>query len=274
MATQGQAERQSGGEGTLAARYGRVLERIADAARRAGRPKNDIVLVAVTKNAAMDDLRELMQLGHADFGENRVPNLLQRAAQIEEFLQRRRQLTAGRAVDLPRQVRWHMIGHLQRNKVRKLIGQVRLIHSVDSLRLAEEIQSAAARQEEPVEVLVQANVAGEKQKFGIAPPAVRHLLDQIDTMMNLRARGLMCMAPLADDPEAARPVFERARELFDDLRRSGAGGDRFDILSMGMTGDFEVAIECGANVVRVGTAIFGAAPPEDEPPHGDDSEPG
>jgi hypothetical protein len=257
IASQGQVEKRSGGEGTLASRYASVKERIAAAAQRSGRTRSDVLLVAVTKNAAIDDIRELIRLGHADFGENRVPNLVQRAAQIDEFMQRHRQLTAGRELDLPRQVRWHMIGHLQRNKVRKILGFVRLIHSVDSLRLAEEIQGLAGRLEEPVEVLVQVNVAGEKQKFGVAPPAVRHLLDQIDTMMNLRARGLMCMAPLVEDREVVRPVFERCRELFDELRRGGAGGERFDILSMGMSGDFEVAVECGANMVRVGSAIFG-----------------
>jgi pyridoxal phosphate enzyme (YggS family) len=163
-----------------------------------------------------------------------------------------------------------MIGHLQRNKARKIVGQARLIHSVDSLRIAEEIQQCSVRLDEPVEVLVQVNVSGERQKYGVAPAAAAHLLEQIDTMIGIRARGLMCMAPMAEDPQTLRPVFERARELFEEIRRSGAAGERFDLLSMGMSSDFEVAIECGANLVRVGSAIFGNVPPqvEDE----DDSE--
>jgi pyridoxal phosphate enzyme (YggS family) len=140
----------------------------------------------------------------------------------------------------------------------------RLIHGVDSLRLAEELQAAAVRRESPMEVLVEVNVSGEASKKGIAPPAVRHMLDQMDTMMNLRVRGLMCMGPLEGGPAAARRTFERCHELFQECLRSGTGGERFDILSMGMSGDFEVAIECGANLVRVGSAVIG--PPLVEEP--------
>jgi len=247
------------GEVSLKERYESVRHRMAEAARRSGRNASDIVLVAVTKFAAIDDIRKLIELGHVDFGENRVQTLIQRAAQIDEFLQRHREL-GGRhdpRGPLPRAVRWHMIGHLQRNKVRKVVPLVRLIHSVDSLRLAEEIQPAAAKLAEPMEVLVEVNVTGEKSKHGIAPAAVKHLIDQIDTMLSLRVRGLMCMGPLSDDPPASRGPFEFCRELFEDIRRTSAAGDRFDILSMGMSNDFEVAIECGANIVRIGTAIFG-----------------
>lgn len=238
----------------LKQRYDEVLRRIDAAARRSDRTGKDIVLVAVTKFAAIDEVRELIRLGHVDFGENRVQNLVQRAAQIEEYLQRGE--LAGDST-LPKEVRWHMIGHLQRNKVRRVLDIARLIHSVDSLRLAEEINAIADKREQVVEVLVQVNVSGESGKFGIAPAATRHLLDQMDTMLSLRPRGLMCMAPLVDDPEKARPVFERCKELFDEIRHSGVVDERFNILSMGMTNDFEVAIECGANVVRVGSAIFG-----------------
>lgn len=258
-------------EPTLKQRYVQVRERVAEAARRSGRAPESIVLVAVTKYAAIDQVRELVEMGHCDFGENHVQSLVQRAAQIDEYLQRRRQLGgspgANRGTTVPRQVRWHMIGHLQRNKVRKALGIARLIHSVDSLRLAEEIQAAAGKLEGPVEVLVQVNAFGEKSKFGIAPAAARHLIDQIDTMLHLRVRGLMCLAPETDDPQSLRPVFERTRELFDDLRRLGSAGERFDILSMGMSSDFEVAIESGANMVRIGSAIFGkdrSAPAHEE----------
>jgi pyridoxal phosphate enzyme (YggS family) len=245
-------------EDSLKERYDAVRARIDAAAQRAGRRGEDVILVAVTKNASIEQIRRLVAMGHVDLGENRVQALSQHAAQVEEYLQRQHELRTSGHAKLPRRVRWHMIGHLQRNKVRKVLGMVRLIHSVDSLRLAEEIQAAApSRVDEPVEVLVQVNVAGEKQKFGIAPAAAMHLIEQIDTMFNLRVRGLMCLAPFVEDPEEARPVFQRCRELYNDIRRDGVGGERFDILSMGMTNDFEVAVECGANIVRIGTAIFG-----------------
>jgi pyridoxal phosphate enzyme (YggS family) len=247
-------------EATLRERYEAVLANVAAAAERSGRRPEEIVVAAVTKNATMDQIRELIELGHADFAENRVQALVQRAAQVDEFLQRRRQLSGSRPITLPARLRWHMIGHLQRNKVRKVLDVVRLIHSVDSLRLAEEIQAAASRREEPVEVLVQVNVTGAKDRFGIAPAAAAHLVEQIDTMIIVRARGLMCMAEEVDDPREARPVFERCRELMEDIRSRGLGGAHFDVLSMGMSGDYEAAIECGANVVRVGTAIFGPRP--------------
>lgn len=246
--------------GTLAERYAAVKDRIAAAAQRRGVKASDIIVVLVTKFAAIDQVRELITLGHMDFGENRVPNLIQRAAQIDEFMNRHRELNREGAAKMPSQVRWHMIGHLQRNKVRKLAGVVRLIHSVDSLRLAEEIQQAAARSSEPIEILVQVNPSNEKSKYGITLAAAKHLVDQIDTMVNVKPRGIMAMAPLSDDPEASRPHFQRTFELFDEIRRSGSGGDRFDILSMGMTNDFEVAIECGANLVRIGRAVFGETP--------------
>lgn len=242
---------------SLKDRYEAVKQRIASAASRTGRSANQIVLVAVTKYASIDQVRELIDLGHEDLGESHVQNLVQRAAQIEEFFQRKRELSDRKSKAPARSIRWHMIGHLQRNKVRKVIGIARLIHSVDSLRLAEEIQMAAGRLDKPLEVLVQVNVAGERSKFGIAPAAARHFIDQLDTMLNLRVRGLMCMAPMTDDPQSSRLVFERSRELFEEVRKTGAGGERFDILSMGMSSDFEIAIECGANMVRVGSAIFG-----------------
>lgn len=272
----GQTESDAAAQGSAAAddlarRYHAVRQRIADAARRAGRDPQGVHLVAVTKYASIDEIRRLIELGHADFGENRVQQLIQRAAQADEFLARHRQLRTDKPVELPQRIRWHMIGHLQRNKVRKLLGLVRLIHSVDSLRLAEEIQAAGARLDEPVEVLIQINVAGEKQKHGVLPAAARHLLEQMDTMLNLKPRGMMVMAPYSENPEDARPVFTRARELFEDIHRVGAVDDQFNILSMGMTSDFEVAVECGANVVRVGSAIFGSEVSTDDEP-ADDSD--
>ncbi|MGA1399883.1 MAG: hypothetical protein ACO38P_05805, partial [Phycisphaerales bacterium] len=157
-------------ETSLRERIGEVRTRIQDAARRAGRDAREIALIAVTKHASIDLIREAIGLGQVDFGENRVQQLVQRAAQIEEHFSRRRQLPeAAGDPSHPTSVRWHMIGHLQRNKVRKAVELCRLIHGVDSLRVAEEIQAAATRRETPVEVLVQVNVAGEQSKSGVAP---------------------------------------------------------------------------------------------------------
>ena len=269
MTTVGDQKSAGTGQTTLRERYEAVRARIADAARRVDRPPGAVLLTVVTKNAAIDQVRELIELGHMDFAENRVQTLVHRAAQIEEFLQRHRQIRGSKPVNLPDRLRWHMIGHLQRNKVRRVLDLVRLVHSVDLLRLAEEIQVTADRREEPVEVLVQVNISGVKSKYGVAPAAASHLVEQIDTMMTLRPRGLMCMAPLADDPETVRPAFERCRELLEDIRSAGIGGDQFDILSMGMSSDFEVAIECGANIVRVGSAIFGPPVPDERDISGD-----
>lgn len=242
-------------EALLRARYDAVKSRIASAARRAGRKPEDICLVAVTKNAEPDQIRALISMGHHDFGENHVQSFVQRAAMTEELLARQRVLSGPG----PRAgaVRWHLIGHLQRNKVRKAVEFARLIHSVDSLRLAEEIQVCAQKRPEPVEVLVQVNCSGEASKFGCPMPAARHLVEQIDTMVGVRVRGLMTMAAESPDERVVRGAFAQCREIFEEVQRSGVGEGRFNILSMGMSGDFELAIAEGANLVRVGTAIFG-----------------
>lgn len=247
--------KQATADSTLRERWESVRSRIAAAAKRSGRRPESVLLVVVTKSASLDQIRELVNLGQIDLGENRVQQLVQRVPAMEEFLERKRSL--GSSAGSAAAVRWHMVGTLQRNKVRKCIELVRLIHSVDNLRLAEEIQIAAMKREEPVEVLVEVNVSGERSKQGVAPAAAKHLVAQIETMVNLRVRGLMCMAPLEGGLDAARRTFDRCRELHEEIARSGAGGDRFDILSMGMSADFEVAIECGANLVRVGSAVIG-----------------
>ena len=244
---------------TLQNRYAQVKQRVAAAARISGRRAQDIILVAVTKYAETDQVRALIQLGHRDFGENRVQALLHRVPMIDEFMARRRVLPhAGHHA--PAQgdaVRWHMIGHLQRNKARKAVEMCRLLHSVDSLRLAEEIQGAAAKREQPVDVLVQVNCSGEKSKFGCPPPAAPHLAEQIDTMVTVRVRGLMTMAALGASPEEARDTFARCRELFEEIKKTGIADGKFDLLSMGMSSDFEPAIAEGSNMVRIGSAIFG-----------------
>lgn len=256
---------------TLAERYQRVRQRVADAAAKAGRRPEDIVLVAVTKYAEPDQIRALIELGHRDFGENRVQQLTQRAAMADEFLERLRVLPNVRerkpgsdTGPKPGDIRWHMIGHLQRNKAKRVAECCRLIHSVDSLRLAEELQQIGLKKDRVIEVLIQVNCSGEESKYGCPVPAAVPLAEQIQSMVHLRLRGLMTMAPYAEDPEAARPTFMRCRELFQEMARDGYGDGRFDLLSMGMSGDFEVAIEEGANVVRVGSAIFGERAQSDD----------
>ncbi len=239
--------------------YRAVQDRIAEAALRSGRNADDVVMVAVTKYAAMDQVRQLADLGHMDFGESQAQQMQQRVPQLEEYLGRKKTLGNASSKDdsAPERARWHMIGHLQRNKVKHVVPLVNLIHSVDSLRLAEELHGYGAKNDLDIDVLLQVNVSGETTKSGVLAPAVVHLLEQIDSMMHLRCRGLMTMAPHHEDPKDCRPVFARLRELFEDCKTSEWTDDSFNILSMGMTNDYEVAVEEGANVVRVGRALFG-----------------
>lgn len=275
---------------SLEMRYASVCDRVAAAARRAGRLPGDIILVAVTKSAEPDQIRGLLQLGHRDFGENRVQQLVQRASMVDEFLARQRLLPSSRRLTDPEQqtlfgagadiklppvggahaaaggVRWHMIGHLQRNKARKVADFVRLIHSVDSLRLAEELQNLSLRRDQVMEVLLQVNCSGEESKFGCPVPAAIPMAEQLESMINVRLRGVMTMAAPSDNPENARLTFIRCREIFEEIKRSGVTDPaRFNILSMGMSDDFEVAIAEGANIVRVGGAIFGRSDKPSEP---------
>jgi pyridoxal phosphate enzyme (YggS family) len=285
---------------TLPERYELVRSRVEAAAKRSGRAPGEIVLVAVTKYAGADQIRQLLELGHRDMGENRVQQLAQRAAMVDEYRNRLRVLATARRKVLPdggdallatvtatsgtpsspTDVRWHMIGHLQRNKARKLIDVVRLVHSVDSLRVAEELQAVAIKKDRVVEVLVQVNVSGEQSKSGCPVPSALHLCAEIDTMINVKVRGLMTMAPYGENPEESRRYFGRLRELFEEIRTRDIGEGAFNLLSMGMSGDFEIGIEEGANIVRVGSAIFGEAPAIteikelDEEPEEGDEEPG
>jgi pyridoxal phosphate enzyme (YggS family) len=269
---------------TLLDRYAHVRARVADAARRSGRHEADIVLVAVTKNADSTQIRVMLEAGHRDFGENKVQTLQQHVAIVDEHFDRLRVLSGTRdarerasaevlgepgrgggpatasqpaaAAGLT-PVRWHMIGHVQRNKARKVVESCRLVHSVDSLRLAEEIQGIALKRDVVTDVLVQVNCSGEEQKFGCPPAAAAALAAEIDTMVNVRVRGLMTMAALDADERTTRATFARCRSLFEEIVPMRLGGGKFNLLSMGMSGDFEWAIEEGANIVRVGSAIFG-----------------
>jgi len=246
--------------------YEDVMARIDAAAARAGRRGRDIACVAVTKTATPDQIRQIIEMGHADLGENRVQQLQQRVANVEEFLMRRKTL-AGAAPKgvggVPSKVRWHMIGHLQRNKVKQVVPLVDLVHSVDSLRLAEELDALGGKLDRTIDILIQVNCSGEAQKSGVAAPAAVPLAEQIDSMMNLRLRGVMTMAAYTENPEESRPAFARCFEILTDLQREKFGGGQCNICSMGMTNDFEVAIQEGANLVRVGRAIFGDVPSEE-----------
>ena len=269
----------------LADRLAAVRERIAAAAAKAKRDPADITLIAVTKYAAPEAIRELLTLGVGDLGENKVQQLQQRAAQIGEFharlLSRGAAGTASGSAALgsaapgsaasgdtiAQKVRWHMIGHLQRNKVKPLLPLVSAVHSVDSLRLAEEIDVIATKMGKKQQVFLQINASEEPQKFGVAVGASVHLAEQMATMPGLQLVGVMTMAAYDASERDIRQTFARTREIFEEIRWNKIGGPAFKHLSMGMTGDFEHAIAEGSTMVRIGTAIFGPKPddmPEDE----------
>jgi pyridoxal phosphate enzyme (YggS family) len=229
----------------------RIQDTIADACARSGRSEREVSLVAVTKSVGLEAVAAAVDAGLTELGENRVQRLVERAGELEALLRRRR---SGRA----EHVRWHMVGHLQRNKVRPVLDAASVIHSLDSLRLAEAINSRAEQAGRVVDVLVQVNCSQEPQKFGVAVGAAAYLGELVSSLRHLRLIGLMTMGPLAKDPEKARPSFVRLRELFEEMRRDGIGGADFRHLSMGMTQDYRVAVEEGATILRIGTALFSA----------------
>ncbi len=233
----------------IARNLNRVREQIASAALSGNRDPQQVRLVAVTKSVEMDEIEALVQCGQHDLGENRLQQLAARQQEAAE-----RQL----------EVCWHMIGHLQRRKVRDILPLVQMIHSIDSLRLAEEIQkrageqshSAANGRDRRVQVLLEVNVSGEVQKQGLEPEEVAEVVGQISGMSHLRLCGLMTMAPLAAEAEEVRPVFRRLRELRDRLNDNAVYHEPLPELSMGMSQDYQVAVEEGATIVRVGSALF------------------
>lgn len=249
----------------LAEKLDEVKQRIATAAIKAKREPSEITLVAVTKTAGLEQIREALQLGVTDLGESRVQQLAQRAAQLNEFFQRRQTFSDGSvpsaggaaAPGAAPAVRWHMIGHLQRNKAKQLVPLVSLIHSIDSLRLAEELDSIAEKAKKKCNVLLQVNASEETQKSGVAVGAAVHLAEQIASMPSLQLVGLMTMAAF-DAPEAqVRQTFARTREIFEEIRWQKIGGPAMRHLSMGMSNDFETAIAEGATMVRIGSLLFG-----------------
>jgi PLP dependent protein len=237
----------------LSENYKRVRDRISAACERSGRDPEAVRLIAVTKMVEVDVIRCAIEMGMLDLGERRVQDLIKRAGMINEHLTRRRTLESQ---ECPPNPRWHMIGHLQRNKVRPLLPWIEMIHSLDSLRLAEEISDEAVKLNRVIPCLIEINVSGEKSKYGIAVGAASYLAEQVVDMPGLSIVGLMTMAPLAETPEEARPYFRRLREVLEDMKGEGVVKPEFRELSMGMTNDFDVAIEEGATMIRVGTALF------------------
>jgi len=246
----------------LAEKLTQVRERIEAACVKAGREAKEVTLIAVTKTAAPEQIREILQLGVGDLGESRVQVLTQRAATINEFFQR--QKLRGEVETTAARLRWHMIGHLQRNKIKQVLPIVDLIHSVDSLRLAEELDIQAGKLGKRIPVLLQVNASEEPQKHGVAVGAAVHLAEQIDSMKNLQIIGLMTMAALTATPNQARQTFARTREIFEEMRWNKIGGSALRHLSMGMSNDFEQAILEGATMVRIGTLLFGGGHDHDE----------
>jgi pyridoxal phosphate enzyme (YggS family) len=226
----------------------RIRETIGDACARVGRNPNDVRIVAVTKTVDLAAIRSLLEVGICDLGESRAQQLATRAGELDDYLSRARK-------EFP-PVRWHMIGHLQRNKAKSVLNVAHTIHSVDSLRLAEEIDERAEKLGKRVNVMLQVNTAEESQKSGCAVGAAFHLGEMITTLKHLRLTGLMAMAPLSDDLDDARYAFGRLREIFEEMRSEKVGGADFKELSMGMSTDYVAAVEQGATMLRIGTALF------------------
>jgi len=223
----------------VAENYRDVEERVRRACERSGRSRSDVTLIAVSKTKPVSMIREAMEAGADVFGENKVQELCEK---YEE---------------LPKELHWHMIGHLQRNKVKYVVDKAELIHSVDSLRLAEEISKEAGKKKIQAKILIEVNVAEEESKFGICMDETEDLIRSAAALPNICICGLMTIAPYVADPEENRPIFRSLRKLAVDIKIKNIDNVHMDVLSMGMTGDYEVAIEEGATMVRVGTGIFG-----------------
>jgi len=216
-----------------------VQQKIKEACDRAGRDADEVTLISVSKTKPLSMLREAYEAGARDFGENKVQELMEKIP------------------EMPEDVRWHMIGHLQRNKVKYIVGKVFLIHSVDSLRLAEEISREAVKQDRTVNILLEVNVAGEESKFGVTPEETADLVRSISKLPGIHICGLMTIAPYAENAEDNRQYFKKLKQLSVDIERKNIDNVSMNVLSMGMTGDYSTAVEEGATYVRVGTGIFG-----------------
>jgi pyridoxal phosphate enzyme (YggS family) len=257
------AETEADVQAPLSAALDEVRRRIEAACDQAGRRTGSVTLVAVTKYASPEQVRAAVRLGLGDFGENYVQNLQQRAEQIAGF---HADLAANKEGDVAPQVRWHMVGHLQRNKVKVVLPHLTMLQTLDSLRLAEELDATAARvlgEDARVPCLMQVNCSGEGQKSGVAVGAAKHLAEQILELPRIRLMGLMTMAAHGVEQDEARHTFSRCREIFEEIARANIGGEDFRHLSMGMSDDLEAGILEGSTIVRVGSALFGAKPDDE-----------
>jgi len=223
----------------LAENLKEVELRIQEACKRANRAREEVTLIAVSKTKPVSMLKEIYTENVRDFGENKVQELADKFEQM------------------PQDINWHMIGHLQRNKVKYIVDKVKLIHSVDSVRLAQAIEQEASKKNVVVDILIEVNVAEEDSKFGLKIDEVIPLIEEISTYEHIRIQGLMTIAPYVDNPEENRPIFACLKKLSVDIAKKNIDNVSVGILSMGMTNDYEVAIEEGATIVRVGTGIFG-----------------
>lgn len=213
--------------------------RIDEACKRVGRKREEVTLIAVSKTKPVEMIYKVMETGVRDFGENWVQELKDKTEIVKEELN------------------WHLIGHLQRNKVKYIVDKVTMIHSVDSYRLAEQIDAEAKKKGVIVDILLEVNVAEEETKFGLGVIQVEDVVREIAPLEHVKIKGLMTIAPFVGNPEENRTVFRKLRQLSVDIKSKNIDNVCMDELSMGMTNDFEVAIEEGATLIRVGTAIFG-----------------
>ena len=216
-----------------------IEENICKACKKAGRERSEVTLIAVSKTKPLEDLQAVYDLNIRDFGENKVQEL------------------TGKIEAMPDDIKWHMIGHLQRNKVKYIVDKVELIHSVDSLRLAEEISKQAIKKNVNVNILVEINIGDEESKFGISADEVKVLVRDIAKLDNIKVQGLMCVAPYVVDSEENRPLFHKIKDLSVDIMKENIDNVSMNVLSMGMSNDYQVAIEEGATMVRIGSNLFG-----------------
>lgn len=216
-----------------------VEENIKKACEKVGRDVNEVTLIAVSKTKPYTAIEEALPTGVKDYGENKVQELCDKYE------------------ILPKDIKWHMIGHLQRNKVKYLVGKASLIHSVDSIRLAEQIEKEYAKADEIANILIEVNMAQEESKFGITSEETEQLVREIAKFPHIRIKGLMTIAPYTDNPESNRVYFRNIKKLSVDIENKNIDNVSMSVLSMGMTGDYQVAVEEGATLVRVGTGIFG-----------------
>ncbi len=223
----------------LADNYRQVLKNIQDACQAVGRDPNEVTLVAVSKTKPVEMLQQVYDAGARVFGENKVQEIMDKYDH------------------LPGDIRWQMIGHLQRNKVKYIVDKVDMIHSVDSYRLAQTIETEAAKKNVTVSVLLEVNVAEEESKFGLKMDEVLPLVQQISELPHVQVKGLMTIAPFVSNPEDNREIFRKLKKLSVDIAAKNINNTTMSVLSMGMTGDYMVAVQEGATMVRVGTGIFG-----------------